>query len=108
VATGTWRFGKTSTQRGYDYRWQKERKAFLTQHPFCVECLKDACVSATTKAAIVIECSTRGIATPWANVVDHIEPHRGDQSLFWDQRNWQSLCTTHHSRDKQRIENATE
>jgi hypothetical protein len=24
--------------------------------------------------------------------------------LFWDSTRWQSLCTTHHSRDKQREE----
>lgn len=33
-----------------------------------------------------------------ATVVDHIIPHRGDQKLFWDQRNWQSLCKQCHDR----------
>lgn len=31
-----------------------------------------------------------------ADVVDHIVPHRGDQSLFWDESNWQALCKRHH------------
>jgi 5-methylcytosine-specific restriction protein A len=31
-----------------------------------------------------------------ANVVDHIVPHKGDQALFWDKNNWQSLCKPHH------------
>ena len=25
--------------------------------------------------------------------------------LFWDESNWESLCVTHHSSDKQRQEN---
>jgi hypothetical protein len=29
-------------------------------------------------------------------------PHKGDPTLFWDQvNNWQGLCQSHHSRDKQ-------
>ena len=31
-------------------------------------------------------------------VVDHIIPHRGDQKLFWDQNNWQSLCKSCHDK----------
>ncbi|WP_330848890.1 HNH endonuclease [Mangrovicoccus ximenensis] len=39
-----------------------------------------------------------------AQVVDHIQPHRGDQSLFWDVSNWQALCKCCHDREKQRQE----
>lgn len=39
-----------------------------------------------------------------AEVVDHIVPHKGDLSLFWNQENWQSLCEPHHNRDKARLE----
>ena len=39
-----------------------------------------------------------------ATLVDHIIPHKGDQALFWDWRNWQSLCTPCHNRVKQRKE----
>lgn len=39
-----------------------------------------------------------------AQVVDHVVPHRGNQALFWDRANWQPLCSSHHNRDKQRIE----
>ncbi len=39
-----------------------------------------------------------------ATVVDHIQPHGGDQDLFWDESNWQSLCKTHHDTDKAEIE----
>lgn len=39
-----------------------------------------------------------------ATIVDHVIPHRGDQQLFWDKSNWQSLCKHCHDSHKQRIE----
>lgn len=39
-----------------------------------------------------------------STVVDHIKPHKGDMSLFWDADNWQSLCTTCHNSYKKRLE----
>lgn len=65
--------------RGYDARWQKARAAYLKRHPLCAECLK---------------CGT---LTP-ATVVDLIIPHRGNDALFWDTNNWQSLCKDCHDR----------
>lgn len=104
---GSWRTSaQTSSQRGYDYRWQKARAAFLRDHPFCVYCLRERRIAATLVAEVIVECAARGIPLPYGNVVDHIVPHRGDQTLFWDQANWQTCCATHHSRDKQRQENA--
>ncbi len=86
MQAGSWRTeGMTSTQRGYGYKWQKAREAFLREHPLCVMCAAEGRVTVAT-------------------VVDHIVPHRGDQSLFWRRSNWQSLCATHHSRDKQHQE----
>lgn len=83
---GSWRADKgTSTQRGYGYKWQKARAAYLAKHPLCVT------------------CETEGMVTA-ATVVDHIVPHRGDMAIFWDSSNWQGLCVTHHSSDKQRAE----
>lgn len=39
---GLWRTSaQTSSQRGYGYRWQKARAAFLREHPFCVYCLRE-------------------------------------------------------------------
>jgi 5-methylcytosine-specific restriction protein A len=64
--------------RGYDARWRKARTRFLAAHPLCTEC-----------HALGIICA--------AQVVDHVRPHKGDQALFWDETNWQSLCTAHHS-----------
>jgi 5-methylcytosine-specific restriction protein A len=76
-------------QRGYDGRWNRARRLFLSEHPLCRM------------------CQAHGIITP-ATVVDHVVPHRGDPSLFWDRNNWQPLCKRHHDRDKQRLERRTE
>lgn len=72
----------SSTERGYNYRWQKARQTFLGRNPLCSICQK------------------AGRITP-ASIVDHIVPHRGDQLLFWDTANWQSLCKPCHDSIKQ-------
>lgn len=76
---------RTTSERGYGWEWQKARQVFLMKHPLCVMCRADGSITAAT-------------------VVDHIKPHRGDEALFWDETNWQSLCVTHHNRDKQAID----
>lgn len=50
-------------------------------------------------------CSAKGLVVA-ANVVDHIDPHRGDKVRFWARDNWQSLCDTCHNSTKQRAERA--
>lgn len=47
-------------------------------------------------------CERKGVLTP-ADVVDHIEPHRGDMAKFWGNA-LQSLCHHCHSSVKQREE----
>ena len=69
----------TSHQRGYDARWNKARIEHLDEHPLCVDCAK------------------REYVMP-ATVVDHIVPHNGNDELFWDRSNWQSLCKPCHDR----------
>lgn len=68
-----------ASARGYDTRWREARAIFLKQHPLCAFCLAE------------------GKIVP-ATVVDHIIPHRGDQRLFWDQTNWESLCKECHDK----------
>lgn len=80
-----WREGKTTAERGYGGRWQKARATFLQRHPLCCYCQSQGRVTAAT-------------------VVDHKVPHRGDQALFWDRCNWQSLCAKCHSSIKQQLE----
>lgn len=63
----------------YNSKWSKARKIFLKAHPFCVRCkAEERLVKAT--------------------VVDHIVPHRGDETLFWDEGNWQPLCKKCHDK----------
>ena len=105
IKQGSWRNSAlTTAERGYGYRWQKERAAFLEAHPWCEACLAERVILARGVAEVIVECAERGIALPYGNVVDHVIPHRGDQALFWDQGNWQTLCATHHSGWKQRME----
>jgi 5-methylcytosine-specific restriction endonuclease McrA len=73
---------ESSAKRGYGSRWQKARVTWLREHPLCADHLK------------------RGQYVP-AEVVDHITPHRGDMKLFWDRKNWQSLCKRCHDAAKQ-------
>lgn len=40
-------------------------------------------------------------------VCDHIKPHRGDERLFWDKANLQTLCKPCHDRLKQKEEQAS-
>ena len=67
----------TAHQRGYTARWRKVRKAFLMEHPLCIQCQHEGKLVA-------------------ASVVDHIVPHRGDWQLFNDPDNLQPLCKQHH------------
>lgn len=64
-------------ERGYNSRWQNVSKRFLANHPFCAECERN------------------GKLIP-ATVVDHVNPHRGDEVLFWSESNWQPLCKKCH------------
>lgn len=69
----------SSTQRGYNYRWRKVRKAYLQKHPLCVRCLAEG-------------------RFRMATVVDHVIPHRGDETLMWDESNFQALCKACHDK----------
>jgi 5-methylcytosine-specific restriction protein A len=72
-------------ERGYGARWQRARLVQLQREPLCRECSKQGKLTA-------------------ASVVDHIVPHRGDQVLFWEWENWQSLCAACHNRKTARGE----
>ena len=88
----SWRTDKSKTaERGYGGRWQRERAAFLSraENVLCVMCKAEGRVTAAT-------------------VVDHKTPHRGDDTLMWDQANWQALCKPHHDSDKQMLEKSGE
>lgn len=46
-------------------------------------------------------CRGRG---PHSPVCDHVVPHKGDEALFFDPHNLQTLCKSCHDGDKQRQE----
>lgn len=62
-------------------RWQKLRARQLRHYPLCSK------------------CQARGQVTP-ATVADHIEPHKGNEHLFFHGP-LQSLCAPCHSGAKQ-------
>jgi 5-methylcytosine-specific restriction protein A len=66
-------------KQGYGRRWQLLREVFLGEHPLCAR------------------CQERGMFVS-STVVDHIKPHRGDETLFWDVGNLEALCASCHSR----------
>lgn len=61
-------------------RWRNSSKNFRLAHPICVFC-----------------------GAP-GEVVDHIIPHKGNRALFFDPRNWQTLCKRCHDSAKYRME----
>jgi 5-methylcytosine-specific restriction endonuclease McrA len=75
------------TRRLYSLaRWLRIRDDQLARDPFCRMCRDE------------------GVATT-ATVCDHVEPHDDDEAKFWAGP-FQSLCETHHNREKQRDEAA--
>ncbi len=80
---------KSASERGYGSRWRKVRKQYLQAHPLCEECRKNGQYVKATD-------------------VDHIIPHRGDPKLFWDQKNWQALCHSCHSKKTRREDQVPE
>lgn len=75
----------SARQRGYTYRWDKASGVYKRLNPLCCGCAALGRVEPTT-------------------VVDHIEPHEGNEFLFWNQANWQPSCDWHHNAIKQQLE----
>jgi 5-methylcytosine-specific restriction protein A len=63
----------SARRRGYDAKWEKVRKTFITHHPLCAFC--------------------QALAT----VVDHIKPLNQDGARL-SSTNLRSVCTTCHAR----------
>ncbi|WP_325175849.1 HNH endonuclease [Paenibacillus profundus] len=65
----------------YGRRWRKYREQYLDKHPLCV----------------CDECKRREVPLP-ADVVDHIQPHKGDYKLFWAPANHQPMNKRCHDK----------
>ena len=63
----------------YGTLWQKSRIRWLSKNPLCRICEENG-------------------RTVRAVLIDHIVPHNGDKRLFWDSKNWQSLCNDCHEK----------
>lgn len=63
----------------YNRRWEKARRIFLRDNPTCIHCAEFNRITPATE-------------------VDHKVPHKGDAAIFWNQDNWQALCTPCHSK----------
>lgn len=63
----------TARERGYDSWWDGYSRRRLARYPLCVLCAAHGRTTAAT-------------------VTDHIQPHKGNNALFRDRRNHQSLC----------------
>lgn len=75
-----------SRRRGYSWQWEQATAAYKRTHPLCLGC----------QAIGVLEAAT---------CVDHVIPHKGDETLFWDYLgNWQPACDWHHNAVKKKLE----
>lgn len=63
-------------------RWRNTSRRFLAANPLCAECAK------------------AGRCAP-SQCTDHVIPHRGDLTLFWDRGNYAALCFSCHSRKRE-------
>lgn len=69
-------------------RWRKLRMKILARDLFT--CQRPECGRTTADTSQL--------------VADHRKPHRGDEALFWDEDNLQTLCKPCHDGAKQREE----
>ena len=69
---------REQTTAVYDRRWREFREAYLAAHPLCIQCGKNARLTAATE-------------------VDHIVP-LNDGGAQYDESNCQGLCKSCHSR----------
>ncbi len=93
----SWRSDKrTAAQRGYGSKWQRYREGWLRKHPLCGDRINGS--SREHSACVRDARSTPG------TVVDHIEDHRGDEQLFWNPSNHQTLCAHCHDSFKRTVQ----
>ncbi len=53
------------------------------------------------------QCGCKHIGNEHELVADHKKPHRGDEALFWDETNIQTLLKPCHDAAKQKAEQAS-
>lgn len=68
----------TSAQRGYDAAWQRIRKAFLAEHPHCVDCGR-----AATEVDHIIALADGG-TNDWSNLQAKCKSHHSQKTAKQD------------------------
>jgi 5-methylcytosine-specific restriction protein A len=82
---------RSAYARGYTKAWDRASKAFRLRYPLCGMRPED-------QVPVMSRCDQQARHTP-ATLTDHVIPHRGDRTLFWDEHgNWQSMCKPCHDR----------
>jgi 5-methylcytosine-specific restriction endonuclease McrA len=83
VDKGKGREVKPEWHKLYGSKWRRESKAWLSM--------------GRNGIAVDLFGTHRGRVVK-AELVDHIIPHKGNRSLFWDRSNWQGLTKRDHDR----------
>lgn len=73
-------------------RWRKLRQQILLRDNYTCRQTKVLCIGR--------------YPAPDSPVVDHIEQHHGDERLFWDESNLQTVSKAFHDSEKQKQERA--
>jgi len=89
----------SSAARGYGYRWQQSRDAFLRLNPLC-------CMCSTDQRPVAATIVDHKIAPRLKDAKASADPQRIKTAwkLFWSESNWQPLCKLCHDSTKQRLE----
>lgn len=110
----SWRSASAPWRKWYKTRrWQELRlRTIWRDRAACARCGIQHNAAATFIAATgpspgkqelaILQGIIKASPTTW--VADHIDPHRGDEAMFWDGGGLQCLCKPCHDRDKQREE----
>lgn len=88
-------------ERDQDTEWRKWYKTTRWQRLREQVLIRDHFICQRTKALLIGK-----YPAPNSAVVDHIKPHRGNEELFWDMDNLQSVSKEYHDSIKQAQENA--
>jgi len=84
---------RSAYARGYTKKWDRFAKWFRLTYPLCG--MRPGGV-----VPVMSQCYVEERDTP-ATQTDHVVPHRGDQQLFWNLTNLQSLCAACGARKSQ-------
>src|SRR5215470_15818962 len=95
--------------RGRCSRHARSHKRSTTPHYYrwyCLERWRYLRLKVLEHEPLCRSCKAQGLITT-AHEIDHVVPHEGKRSLFWDESNVQPLCHACHARKTRREQRAT-